>query len=84
MIKSKGLVLWCLWRWYMKEQRSRDEIPLYRCYFFQGVYQVFEKLPQLKIKRSCLQRFLVLFKSSNVLPLLNMIVGSYGKNKYFI
>jgi hypothetical protein len=31
----------------------------------------------LKIKRSCLQRFLVLYKSSNVLRLLNMIVGTY-------
>jgi hypothetical protein len=40
-------------------------------------FKVFEKLPQLKIKRSCLQRFLVLFKSSNVLHLLNMIVGTY-------
>jgi hypothetical protein len=59
------------------KNRSRDEIPLYRCYFFQGAYQVFEKLPQLKIKRSCLQRFSVLFKSSNVLHLLNMIVGTY-------
>jgi hypothetical protein len=58
MIKSKGFVRTLVFVVLVNERIDQEMKSLYTAVIvFHGAYQVFEKLPQLKVKWSCLRRF---------------------------